>query len=269
MRLITDAWNRLPSRRRLWPLTALAVFITGLWSWQGVVAALEGRWLYVLFYVPGAIAWLSAWYPAYEVYRHRGADYGSDRNTVARTNDGIAFRQSRRIHVLTAVSIFTIVLACAVFAVGTWTDRLSFPMSRSQEAVFGVLAAILAVWYTVTGIWFLLGWARFPTVECTPTAIRSRRFLSSQQISWDEVVGVSAVADSKNASIHLLTSENDVPHHWFGPALPRAKSGPFICPADLLGVGTIRLLEFLDHYSIDPDARSELADGRAIDRALT
>lgn len=268
---MTSAWDQLSNTARLWMLYVLMWFFAAFWLWHGSRAVLDGRWLYALFYLPGAIAWLAAWFPIGEVHRHRRPEYRPDPRSVRVTNDGIVFRQSTAVRLSTVVAIVCTVIAGATFALGTWTGRLSFPMpSESQRLGFPVVGAALAVWYVVVGTWFLFGWARFPEVRCSPTTVTSRRFLFSQQLSWDEITDVEAVADGRNAGIHLATRGIDfVPCHRFAPVKFGTESGPVICPADLLAVGTYRLLDFLEFYRANSDARAELADERAVRRVLT
>lgn len=270
-------WDAL--RRNQAALFALVVFagvFVVLWGYHGCLAVLDGRWLYALFYLPAALGWAAAAALTIAVVRLRSPRLSLSRSAWRYVpGRGVTMPASRAVVVCTAAVLGCTAFSGAVFAVGSWTGQLIFPMSSGQRGVFPYVAAALSLYSAGMLVWALVGGIRPPSIECTPKSLTVNGFRNFQAIAWTDVATIIPVTTGKNAAIEVVLRDDSRAEvsvrtsGTSGPQSARVQQPMAARNVDLLGVGAHRLLEFLRFYVAHPDARDELADTRAGERLQT
>lgn len=253
-------------------LAMVAVFL----AYQGVVALVEHRLLYLAFYLPAAVtaASILATGGMMQILRRRGGGDGCSSNgVIPTTSGGVRVQTALMVKVGQGVSHVVGAVACAVFSYGMWSGHLSFPMSPGQVKFFPIVIAILGASALLTVVWFALGLARFPIVEMAPTRLMVGTYTARQVIEWSDVTGVEAVTLGNHAGIEVRLTESaraDVEVFYRGPYAPsRVQLRRTVTfTADIMATGAAPLLALLQYYAAEPAARQELADGRAYQRLM-
>ncbi|MGC4934319.1 hypothetical protein ACLQ3C_11630 [Gordonia sp. DT30] len=249
---IPEGWNALRGQSRaIAALVAVFGTIALYWTYHGIRAVTEGRFLYCTFYLCAAAAFasVSALSLLVVLQRHR-TDIRAGSLTQGPTGaltigTSTSFRSGYMAIVVFGAS------SCGVFAYGVPSHALSFPMTKGQGLVFPFVVGAIGLFLLVLGALFANRRLQFPRIICTPKQIGVVSFKNSAIASWDDIASIEAVAGQKNADLSITST---------------GAAEPLRVNADLLAVGAVPLYSILRHYLRHPEERGELGDGRARDR---
>lgn len=252
----------------LWFSASSALFFGVFWGYHAIHALVtDGRFLYAAFYSPASVGCLIivAW--AGTIALGRGRDI-THRCRPLLTADGVVVRTGRTYRI-EYIAIFVLAtVGGTVFAAGTWTERLTFPMTGGQSKIFPFVAVGLALYAAGTLLWLVTGRLRFPEIVCTPVSLSVRSFKVRDEIAWSDIEAIEpAIAGNWMALLIEPNEGADVEVEVFyrGPFAPDPED-PIVCVVDVFPGGPESFLEFLRYYLDNPEARDELGDGRAIER---
>ncbi|WAC57545.1 hypothetical protein [Gordonia sp. SL306] len=265
-------WDSVRSKTKVLVVVVAALAVLGLfWAYHGIRAIGDARLVYVLFYLPAAVGCLAVAALTIVIMRQRLRNSVAPRTAVTVASGTISFQMPRTLEWGYWVVFVLTVIASVTLAVGMWTDALTFPMSSGFDMVLPFVALALGLYGAVALIWLAMGFARFPTIDCTPDDLVVQGFKARQQIRWSEIVDVEPVASNNNLGLAITVADGahaQVDINFIGPLAParRDLQRSITVAADLFAVGADQLLAFLQHYVKHPDARDELGDGRAVER---
>ena len=274
-RQVPAAWTQ--SRDKRW-LGGLAVVFFGffaiLWGYQAVVATVEGRYVYGLFYFPAAVAATAMIMNAPDMIRARMRSVPPAR-AVHFNEGGVAFTRSRWARWTLMTYLVAACWACLAFSIGMFTRAYEFPMTAGQGRVFPYLVGAMGAYLVAYLSCVLAGQIRRPRVICTPVEVIVRSTTESQSVEWDRIDKLEPFSMSggpRHSMISMVTADGSQPksdRHYRGPFASALKSPATITiKADQFDVGAVPLYWFLRYYLEHPEDRPELADGRAVDRLL-
>ncbi|MDV7174061.1 hypothetical protein R4144_11870 [Gordonia amicalis] len=261
-------WDRLFRLTRFAGLSAAAFGVFSLfWGYHGVAAIADSRPLYAMFYLPAALA-CSLEATRVVTIAIRRTRSGAPPKVTAHRPGGTAIRMSPEFRVGYIVFLALTLVSATVFAVGFWTDQLTFPMSDGQLIVFPYVAAGLAVFAAAALVYFACGWLRFSEIFCTPDKLVMKSFKVRDEIAWSDIEAIEPTASGNSMAILVEPVDGakvTVEVFYRGPFAPSPED-PIVCVVDLFPTGPEALLDFLRYYLDHPEAREELGDGRAVER---
>ncbi|GAA10537.1 hypothetical protein GOALK_002_00020 [Gordonia alkanivorans NBRC 16433] len=168
-------------------------------------------------------------------------------------------------------SLTLIAVSSGLFAVGMWLGQFDFPMSPGQALIFPWVTAAIAAYSVIALAWFAMGLLRYPCIEVSTAGLDVTGFRLKQTVKWDDVADIVPRADGKNPEIDIFLKDRaraGVEIFYRGPFSPgymQAQRSVRVT-ADLFAVGAVPILDFIDYYAFNPEARAELVDGRALRR---
>lgn len=240
-----------------------------LWTIQFGIAVAEGRYLYASFYLPAAVA---AWSACFAVIT-MGLLFFRDephRRSGASTNSGTVIGYSSAFAVCISGFYLGVAVAAPVFAVGLWSERLSFPMTDGQSALFPIGALFGGIVFLLVIVWFATGCARWPYVRADSRRVTIGSYRYRQSIEWSEVAQILPIMRGSQPCVMITFLKGSDP--TYEAYLPIAvgkgdkRRQPMVVRADTMASGAQPLLRFLRYYHAQPDKRTELDDGRALAR---
>ncbi|MBD0861053.1 hypothetical protein IA539_07470 [Gordonia sp. zg691] len=263
-----EGWEGLRRKTPLIGIATLFLLFFGLfWGFHGIVALVDTRYLAAAFYLPAGSGCLilAVSTLAIVVWRRRSG-LPTRIDPIGPGGVSIMLPVTYRAGYL-AVFVLTLV-SSAVFAFGVWTDRLTFPMTGGQFALFPYVAAALALYAAGALLFRVSGRLRFPEILCTPTTLAVQTSRVRDEIAWDDIVSVEPTVSGN--SMAILVEPRDgakvaVEVFYRGPLAPSPED-PIVCNVDLFPVGPEALLDFLRYYLDRPESRAELDNGRAVER---
>ncbi|GAB2657513.1 hypothetical protein ABI214_07085 [Prescottella soli] len=275
-RQVPTAWKQ--SRDKRW-LGGLAVVFFGifaiLWGYQAVVAIVEGRYVYGLFYFPAAVAVTAVIMNTPDMIRSRMRSVPSA-NAVHCNKDGVAFSRSRWARWTLMTYLVAACWGCLAFSIGMFTHAYEFPMTAGQGRFFPYVIGAMGAYLIVYLCCVFTGQIRSSRVICTPFEVIVRSTTETQSVEWDRIDKLEPFSMSggpRHSMISMVTVDGSKPQsdrHYRGPFASALKSPPTITvKADQFAVGAVPLYWFLRYYLEHPEDRPELADGRAVDRLLS
>lgn len=242
-----------------------------LWTVHGVRAIVASRYLYVAFYFSLSIAGVLLCCWLVSVSRFRSPNRRMTEVGVVLSRDSVVFRTSTKLRVGVAVASALATVASLVFAIGMWTNALSFPMLPGQRIAFPFLATAFAAMTIVIMLQYLIGRQRFPEIRCSPLQLQVDGKRSSQALSWDHIETIEPVVRGSDWKIEVSVAEGhraEVVRYGISLLTPSTRELQRVIEAGVDGfaVGPYRILRFLRFYAENPAARQELAGGCALRR---
>lgn len=166
---------------------------------------------------------------------------------------GTTIRPDRRIDVFTQLWLLVTAISTALFAIFGPMGKLDIPVGREQRYSVPFMAGAVAIGGAIT-LFGALRRGSMKYVRLTPTGFDFEQGFSSAHRAWGDVKDVTdQTPDGKRAAgtaIVMLMSDDRAPMLTGGTFTP----------------GGDALRELVRFYWQHPEARSELTDGRALER---
>lgn len=240
-------------------ITALAVSAVGsiLFAFLSARAVGEGRWPYLLVYVPGAVTFAM---PALAQFTRGDRDCSSLREFVAEHGGGqIRMRRDIRSTLRTVGFVALLAVGCWALSLGVWTGTLEFDLSGRRghaipalTAVIGLLAVWMVVAILVRGT---SGW-----LALSPAGIDSMDLgLTRNRIPWDDIDELTLAPQQRKKRQRV----------YFPDRLWLIRSGVGKRPLAISinwPMGNRAAYWLIHFYWSHPELRDELADDRVVDR---
>jgi hypothetical protein len=168
-------------------------------------------------------------------------------------SDGTILRPDRRFSTLMIVGFATVVPSGLVFIIYAPTGGLDIPMSRGYQ-IFSPIVMALAVVAAVMGLVSVVRRGGIGYLKLTPEGIDVANIISTKYVDWDDVVDVKDNTDTKRRTRKAIVF------------CLQDGSEEIVDGADFYVPNGIALYWMVRHYWRHPDDRSELTDGRALER---
>ena len=168
-------------------------------------------------------------------------------------SEGTILRPDRLFSTLMLVGFATVIPSGLVFIVNAPTGRRDNPMSRGYQ-IFSPMVMALAVVAAVVGLVSVVRRGGIGYLELTPERIDIANMISTKSVDWNDIVDIRDSTDAnrrtRKAIVFRLRDGGD----------------EIVDGADFYVPRGTALYWMTRHYWRHPADRSELTDGRAIER---
>jgi hypothetical protein len=177
---------------------------------------------------------------------------GSTTPRAEHDSTGILLLPDRRFSVLVVVSLLLVTLSMLAISVAVPMGALDIPMSGGMRT-FSPLVAGFGALVGLAGLF--TGWRRGGVgyVGLSPDGVDIANIISTESVDWDEIVQVTDTVQGKKTRKAVVLQMRD-------------GSEKVIDGADLYAPGGATLYWMVRHYWLLAEDRTELGDGRALER---
>jgi hypothetical protein len=189
---------------------------------------------------------------------------------VEHGSTGTTFTPDRNVSRLGLVSLALFVVTSVIVIVGTWGGRpgILFDIDIAGQAVAVAIPAALAATWMLIHAWSRGGIGQ---VRMTPGGIDHFDVRRTVTVAWDDIAAISDQVDRRiltaweklqamTRSVYTAPTRKTIVLHLRDGRRRRVDDAELYVPD---GAGLYWLVR---HYLRNPDDRTELADGRAVDR---
>jgi hypothetical protein len=235
-------------------IAAFGVFL----GFLSVRAIAEGRWPYLLFYVPATIVFLL---PVLLLPRINVVDDVTTMQEFVAEHGAGEFRIQRDLWATIGVIAFATLgtIGCAAFSIGVWTGTLEFQLSARQQGSFPVVVAMIGL----VGAWVAIGTALRGTsgwLVLTPSEIDFMESgMSRRRIPWDDIAEITLTPQQKKKRDRMYSPQR----LWLLRKDPDKRPTSIALNWPMGNRAAFWLIHF---YWSHPELRDELADDRVVER---
>lgn len=236
---------RYGGRTFRWALLGWFVFNALILYW-GVAATLRGHYLTTVVTI-GWAALIVATGAALML-----ASFGKTSLRATDDSTGTKVLPDRRFSALCFAGFAALIPSGVLFVIFTPMGDIDIPMSRGMQIFSPVLMGSAVVVAVVT---LISAWRRggMGYLKLTPVGIDNANVAFTMSFAWDDIVNVADSAETKRTRKAIVLCLRD-------------GSEEIIGGADLYVPRGAALYWMVRHYWRNPQDRSELTDGRALDR---
>ena len=223
-----------------------AVAISALIVFWGAAAMVRGHYLTTVV----AFGW--AFFPLAAVAALMLASFGGTSLRADYDSTGTTVLPDRSFSVLFFTGLVVLIPSGVLFVIFVPRGEIDIPMSRGMQIFSPVLMAS-AVLVAVFGL--ISAWRRGGVgyLRLTSTGIDNANIVFTKSIDWDDIVNITDTSQTKRTRKAIVLCLQD-------------GSEEVIEGADLYVPRGAALYWMMRHYWAHPDDRSELIDGRAVER---
>lgn len=244
------------------PTTVLGCLLFGAFgifmAVLAIRAVVDGRWLYLGFYVPMVVTCASPLY--LWIVRGVDRDVATVQPFVAEMDSGVLNIERGR----TATAGFLVFVGvfafdAAIFVVGVWTGALDLDLSTGQRVVFPVAVSVLGL----LALWSFFGVATrgsSGSLRLSPSAIdHFEHGIVHHTIKWSELDRITMIPQSRPGRPSSPTASRA----WL---IPTNRNRRPISISLNWPLGNRTAYWLINFYATHPELRDELGDQRVLDR---
>jgi len=238
-------WHR--SRRVfMWPTLGVLAF-TSFGLYWSVVATIRGHYL-----TPVALFGISV-FPLIAMASLLLVSFGRTSLRAESDSEGTLLRPDRLFSTLMIVGFVSVIPSGIVFILYAPTGTLDIPMSRGYQ-IFSPIVMALAVVTVLVGLVSMLRRGGIGYLKLTPAGVDIANMVSTKSVDWNDVVDIKDKTDTKRRTRKAIVF------------CLQDGSEEIVDGADFYVPRGVALYWMARHYWRHPDDRSELTDGRALER---
>jgi hypothetical protein len=234
------------SRKTLrWVVLGVLAMVALMLYW-GIPATLRGHYLTTVV----ILGWAA--FPLAVVVALVFASYGRTSLRVSYDSTGTKVLPDRTFSILGFTGLAAVIPAGVLFVIFVPRGDIDIPMSRGLQ-IFSPILMGSAVVVAIVGL--INAWRRggMGYLKLTRTGIDNANVAFTKSIAWDDIADITDSAETKRTRKAIVLCLQD-------------GSEEVIEGADLYVPRGAALYWMVRHYWLRPDDRSELTDGRAVDR---
>ena len=212
----------------------------------GVAATLRGHYLTTVV----ILGWVA--FPVAVVLALALASYGRTTLRVSYDSTGTKVLPDRTFSILGFSGLAAVIPGGVLFVIFVPSGDIDIPMTRGLQ-IFSPILMGFAVVVAISGL--ISAWRRggMGYLKLTITGLDNANIVFTKSVDWDDIVNITDSAETKRTRKAIVLCLQD-------------GSEEVIEGADLYVPRGAALYWMVRYYWRHPDARSELTDGRAVDR---